>query len=204
MTTTDTHPRPTGDLTGPFNPSLRGLLGKNWWLFLLRGMAAIIFGVLALIWPAITLVTLVLLYGAFAFADGIFSLIAGITGKTGRNSRWWLIVFGVLGIAAGVLTVIWPGITALILLFFIAFWSIVGGVFQIVGAIRLRKEIDNEWWLILGGALSVLFGLALLVLPGPGALALVWLIGSFAVAYGITLVIFAFRMRQYKPNGESA
>jgi uncharacterized membrane protein HdeD (DUF308 family) len=198
MTTTDTHPRPTGGLseTGPFDPSLRRMLAKNWWLFLLRGVAAIVFGVLALIWPAITLVTLVLLYGAFAFADGILALIAGITGKTGRNSRWWLILFGILGIAAGILTVIWPGITALMLLFFIAFWAIAGGIFQIVGAIRLRKEIDNEWWLVLGGALSVLFGLALLILPGPGALALVWLIGSFAVAYGITLVIFAFRMRQ--------
>jgi uncharacterized membrane protein HdeD (DUF308 family) len=131
------------------------------------------------------------------------ALIAGITGKTGRNSRWWLIVFGVLGIAAGVLTVIWPGITALLLLFFIAFWSIVGGIFQIIGAIRLRREIDNEWWLVLAGALSVLFGLALLILPGPGALALVWLIGSFAIAYCIALVIFAFRMRQHRPENET-
>jgi uncharacterized membrane protein HdeD (DUF308 family) len=171
-------------------------LAKNWWLILLRGICAILFGVLAFAWPGVTLVTLVVLYGAFALADGVLAVAAAITGGAAAP-RWWLAVVGLAGIAAGLLTFLWPGVTALVLLVFIALWAIVTGVLQIVGAIQLRKEIDNEWLLIVGGVLSVLFGLAVLVRPGAGALALIFVIGAFAIAYGIILVAFAFRLRRH-------
>lgn len=179
-------------------PSLIGVLSENWWLFLLRGLAAIVFGVVAVLWPQITVLSLVLVYGAFALADGVFALIAAIAGKTARAPRWWLAVIGLLGIAIGVLTFLWPVVTALVLLAFIAAWAIMTGVFQIIGAIQLRKEIDNEWMLILSGALSVLFGLALIVAPGAGAIALIWVIAFYAILFGVMQCAFAFRLRRLK------
>jgi uncharacterized membrane protein HdeD (DUF308 family) len=112
---------------------------------------------------------------------------------------WWLIVVGVAGIAAGILTFLWPGITAFVLIIFIGAWAIVHGIFEIVGAIRLRKEIDNEWWLILAGALSVIFGLIVLIAPGAGALGLIWVIGAYSIAFGILLVGLSLRLRKHLP-----
>ena len=177
--------------------SLAQAVSKNWWLFLLRGIAAVAFGALSLFAPGITLVTLILLYGAYAFADGVFALMAGIFGGSGIGPRWWLVLVGLAGIAAGVVTFIWPAITALMLLFFIAGWAIATGVFQIVGAIRLRKEIENEWLLILNGAVSVLFGAGVFVMPGAGALALIWVIALYAILCGALMIAFAFSVRNY-------
>lgn len=171
-------------------------LARNWWLILLRGVAAIVFGVLTFIWPGVSLVTLVLLYGAYALADGVVALAAAIRGGS-PAPRWWLVVVGLLGIAAGLLTLVVPGITALMLLFFIAFWSIAIGAMQIAGAIRLRKEIDNEWLLIASGVISILFGVVLLVQPGVGALGLVLVIGAFAFVHGIALVMFALKLKNH-------
>lgn len=171
-------------------------MAKNWWLLLLRGVAAIVFGVLAFIWPGLTLLTLVLFYGAYALVDGVLAIVSAITGGT-PAPRWWLAIIGLLGIGAGILTFAWPGITALVLLFFIAGWAIAVGVFQIVGAIRLRKEIDNEWYLILCGVLSVLFGVGVLLVPGAGALALVWAIAIYAVLEGILYIGLAFRLKKH-------
>ena len=171
-------------------------LAKNWWLLLLRGIAGILFGVLAFIWPGITLLTLIIFYGAYALLDGIFAIIAAIRGGD-MQSRWWLILIGVLGIAAGLLTFLWPGLTALVLTSFIGAWSLIHGIFEIVGAVKIRKEIDNEWWLILSGALSVLFGLALLIMPGAGALALIWVIGIYSIIFGGLLVGFALRLKKH-------
>lgn len=179
-------------------PILAGL-AKNWWLILLRGICAVIFGVLTFVWPGVTLVTLVLLYGIFALADGALALFAAITGDKGDAPapRWWLAAIGILGICAGVLTLLWPGMTAMVLLVFIAAWSIATGIMQIVGAIRLRKEIEDEWLLIASGALSVLFGLLLLAWPGAGALAMVLVIGSFAILYGLLSITFSLRLRKF-------
>ena len=171
-------------------------LAKNWWLLLLRGIAAIIFGLLAFAWPGLTLVTLILLYGAYALVDGVLAIVAAITGGV-PGSRWWLAMVGLLGIAAGLVTFLTPGLTALVLLFFIAGWAIVTGVFEIIGAIKLRKEIDNEWLLILGGIISVLFGLGMMLAPGAGALALVWVIGAYSVVMGVIFVALAFRLRKH-------
>jgi uncharacterized membrane protein HdeD (DUF308 family) len=171
-------------------------LAKNWWLLLLRGIAAIVFGLLAFAWPGLTLLTLILFYGAFALVDGVLAIVAAITGGA-PAPRWWLAIVGLLGIAAGLLTFLMPGLTAVVLLLFIAGWAIATGVFQIIGAIKLRKEIDNEWLLILGGIISVLFGVSMMVAPGAGALALVWVIGAYSVVIGAIFVALAFRLRKH-------
>jgi uncharacterized membrane protein HdeD (DUF308 family) len=186
-------------------PNLRGdgkevvmleRLSRYWWLLALRGALAVVFGVLALIWPGITVAALVFLYGAYAIVDGAFSLGAGImnTRETG-GQRWWLIFQGVLGIVAGIVAFVWPAITALVLLILIGVWAVFTGVMQIVAAVQLRREIDNEWLLGLGGALSVLFGLIVLFRPGSGALAVVWLIAVYAIAFGVALIGLSFRVR---------
>ncbi len=171
---------------------------KNWWLLFLRGVAAIVFGVLVFVWPGLTLFTLVILYGAYAFADGIFSLGAAIAGRGGGVPTWWLVVTGLVGIAAGLITFVWPGLTVLLLIMFIGVWAVVHGVFEIVGAIELRKEIENEWLLILFGAISVLFGAALLLRPDAGALAFLWVIGAYAIVIGVLMVMLSLRLRAYR------
>ena len=191
MSATSTSPAPVG------SPLVR-LLAQYWWLLLLRGIAAIVFGVLAFIWPGITLVTLVLFWGAFALVDGVLALANAIMGGN-MGSRWWLALVGLAGIAAGILTFMWPGVTALLLLVFIATWAIVLGIFQIIGAIQLRKEIDNEWTIGLSGAVSVLFGVIMLVAPGAGALGLIWAIASYAIVFGILMVMAAFKLKSHQP-----
>ena len=173
-------------------------LAQAWWLVLLRGIAGILFGILAFVWPGLTLLTLILLYGAYALVDGIFALIAAFTGRVGGAPTWWLIVIGLFGLAAGVVTFAWPGVTALVLIIFIGGWAIAHGVFEIIGAIKLRKEIDNEWLLILAGALSVIFGIIVLIAPGAGALGLVWAIGAYSIAFGILLVGLSLRLRNHR------
>jgi uncharacterized membrane protein HdeD (DUF308 family) len=170
-------------------------LSRYWWVLALRGVVAIIFGVLAVIWPALTLFTLVLLFGAYAFVDGIFAVVAGITSRE-RDQRWWATVLeGVAGIIFGVLTFVWPGMTALVLLYFIAAWAFVTGILEIVAAVQLRKVITNEWMLILGGIVSIIFGVLLALFPGAGALGLTWMIGIYAIIFGILFIILAFRLR---------
>lgn len=180
----------------PAGPMLHAL-ARCWWLILLRGIAGIAFGILAFAWPGITLLTLILFYGAYALIDGILALLAVAGGGAGATPRWWLVLIGIAGIAAGIATFLWPGLTAILLIYFIGAWSIVHGVFEIVGAVQLRKEIDNEWWLILAGALSVLFGILVVALPGAGALALVWYVAAYAIVFGIMLVALSLRLRRH-------
>ena len=172
------------------------MLARNWWVLALRGVLAIIFGVLALIWPGLTLFVLITMFGAYALVDGIFAVIAGIA-SYGRNERWWAVLLeGVAGIILGVLTFLWPGTTALVLVYFIAAWALLTGVFEIAAAIRLRKEIEGEWMMVLSGILSIIFGLFLVVAPGAGALGLTLVIGAYAIVFGILLLILAFRLRK--------
>ena len=179
------------------------VLVRNWWALALRGVVAVLFGLAALFLPGITLAVLIALFGAFALVDGIFAIVAAVR-AAGRDASWWLLLAeGVFGVLIGILTFIWPGLTALVLLYFVAAWAIVTGVFEIVGAIRLRREIQGEWALIIGGILSVVFGLLLAVLPGVGILALLWIIGAYAVAFGVLLIILAFRVRN-QPTPESS
>jgi uncharacterized membrane protein HdeD (DUF308 family) len=185
-------------------PSLLHSLTDHWWLFLIRGIAAIIFGVLAFAWPGVTLVVLVLFFGAFALVDGIASLIAAVTGRGATAPRWWLAIVGLAGIAAGLLTFFWPAVTAVLLLYFIAGWAIATGVFQIIGAIQLRKEIDNEWLLVLSGVVSILLGIVLIVMPGTGLLALVWLIAIDAIIFGVLVIGFGLRLRKHRTAAAAA
>ena len=184
---------------GPIAAALLSKLAENWWLLLLRGLAAIAFGVIAFFWPGITLLSLTYLWGAYAFADGVLSLWAAITGQGGDTSlRWWLALSGVVSILAAAVAFFWPGITALVLLMFIAAWAIAIGVLEIYAAVQLRKVIENEWWLILSGLLSIAFGVAMFAWPGAGALAAIWMIAWFAIFFGCLLVGVAFRLKEYK------
>jgi uncharacterized membrane protein HdeD (DUF308 family) len=179
------------------NPTIAHLLGRNWWLILLRGLAAILFGFLAFAWPGLTLVTLVAFFGAYVLIDGVLALAAAVRGGKGV-SRGWLAFIGVLGIAAAIGTFLYPSATALALVLFIGSWSIVRGAFEIVGAIQLRKEIKGEWLLILSGIMSIVFGTIVWLMPGPGALAIVWTIGAYSIAFGAILTALAFRVRRHR------
>jgi uncharacterized membrane protein HdeD (DUF308 family) len=177
-------------------PALHAL-AKRWWLLLLRGIVAILFGVVAFAWPGLTLLTLVLFYGAFAFADGVIALAAAVTG--GRSvSTWWLVLVGILGIAAGIVSFAWPGMTALLLILLIGAWAIAHGVVEIIAAIQLRREIDHDWLLILAGLLSVAFGILVIVAPGAGALGLIWVIGAYSIVFGALLVGFSLQVRKHQ------
>ena len=170
-------------------------LARNWWLVALRGLAAIIFGVLTIINPAMSLAVLILFFGAYALADGVFTVIAAVM-RRGNEPRWVsLLVSGILGILIGVVTLMMPGVTALVLLYIIASWAVIRGIVEIAVALKLRKAIQGEFWLILAGALSVAFGGLLFAFPGTGALAVVLWIGVFAIVFGIVLMALAFRLR---------
>lgn len=170
-------------------------LARNWWVVALRGLAAILFGLLTILNPAISLAALILLFGAYALADGVFGVIAGITRR--RNEPRWLalLISGILGILIGAFTFLMPGVTALALLYIIAAWAVIRGIIEIAAAVQLRKVIRGEIWLILAGALSIAFGVLLFVFPGAGALAVVLWIGAFALVLGIVLMALAFRLR---------
>jgi uncharacterized membrane protein HdeD (DUF308 family) len=173
-------------------------LQLNWWLLALRGLVAVLFGVLAFMWPGATLITLVWLFGAFALVNGILSLVLAAKTPKGYPKMGSLILGGLLGILAGLLAFVMPGITALGLLILIAAWAIATGVMDLVAAVRLRKVINNEWLLILAGIASVVFGVLLLLQPAAGALVLIWWIGAWALVLGFLLMILAFRMRNWK------
>lgn len=164
----------------------------HWWAFALRGVAALIFGILGFAWPGVTLAALVVFWGAYALIDGVLALLSAF--RTAQDHRWALLVEGIVGIGAGVVTFVWPGLTALVLVYIIAFWALMTGVLEIAAALRLRKVIHNEWRLALSGALSLVFGIALLASPGTGAIALVWLIAAYAVIFGAMLLALAFRL----------
>ena len=170
-------------------------LQRGWWLLVLRGVCAVLFGILAFVWPGITLVTLVILFGAYALFNGLLTLGVGVGAPKGAPGKGWLVLLGLLGVAAGVLTFFYPGITALTLLLLIAWWAIVTGIFEIASAVKLRKQLSNEWFLILSGALSVIFGVLLLARPGAGALSIVWLIGAYALLFGIFILALAAKLK---------
>ena len=176
---------------------LATILSRTWWVLLLRGLIAVAFGVLTWIQPGISLAALVLLFGAYALVDGILCAWTAVAGRKEHEDWWVLLLWGLTGIGIGVLTFLAPGVTALALLFYIAVWAIATGVLQIVAAIRLRKEMQGEWLLVLSGLASVVFGILLVAQPGAGALALLWLIATFAVVFGVLLVILAFKVRAF-------
>ncbi|HZA83781.1 MAG TPA: DUF308 domain-containing protein [Actinomycetes bacterium] len=174
-------------------------LSRYWWTLAIRGAIAVGFGLAALIWPDITLRVLVWLFGFYAVVDGLLALAALIVGGgLLRGRRGWLIVEGVVGIAAGIFTFLWPDITALVLLYLIAAWAIVTGLLEVAAAIFLRRELRGEWLLALAGVLSVAFGILLAVRPAEGAIALVSVIGVFAILFGVVLLALGVRLRRLR------
>ncbi len=171
------------------------LLARHWWALALRGVFAVLFGLLTFLIPGITLLTLVLLFGAYAILDGIFDIVSAVRAPV---RHWPLVLEGVVGIIIGILTFLWPGITTMVLLYLIAFWAIFTGVLEIVAGIRLREVIANEWLLILMGVLSVLFGFLILIFPGAGALAIIIWIGAYSLLFGIMLIALAFLLRRFR------
>jgi uncharacterized membrane protein HdeD (DUF308 family) len=172
-------------------------LAQSWWLMAVRGLIAILFGVVAFIAPAVTILTLVFLFGAFAMANGILSLVVAY--QAPKGSRLGSLIFGgILGIIAGLIAFLMPGITALSLVILVAAWAITTGIMEIVLAVKLRKVITNEWLLVLAGVASLAFGVTVLFLPGVGALALTWWIGAYAVAFGVLLIILSIKMKHWK------
>ena len=170
-------------------------IARWWWTFILRGVLAVAFGVLAFLAPSLGIGVLVGLFAAWALFDGVTGLWEGIRSR-GRDRSWWLSVLeGLAGIIAGVLALVFPLFAAEVLVYLIAAWAIVTGIFQIVAAIRLREQIKGEFWLGLAGVASILYGAILFLYPRAGALAIVWLIGGFAIVFGAFLLVLGWRLR---------
>jgi uncharacterized membrane protein HdeD (DUF308 family) len=172
-----------------------GLVARDWWVFAIRGVAAIVFGILAFVWPETTITVLVLLFGAYVLVDGVALLVALIRGDAvARRHAWAVGIMGVLGIVAGVVTFAWPGLTALSLLYVVAFWAIATGAFQVIAAIALRRELEGEFWMALGGLASIVFGALLVASPGDGLVTLVWLVGIWSIVFGVSSLGLAYRL----------
>jgi uncharacterized membrane protein HdeD (DUF308 family) len=174
---------------------MKQLLVSNWDMFLVRGILAILFGIATLLLPGITLIVLVVLFGAYALVDGVILSILAFKNRK-HDTDWWLMLLtGLVSIAAGIGTFVWPGITTVSLFYIIVAWAIATGISEVIYAFRFRKEIEGEWLLVLDGILSVGFGIVLIAQPVAGALAVLWMIGVYAIAYGAMLVVLAFRLR---------
>lgn len=173
---------------------------KRWWVLLVRGIAAIALGICAIALPGSTLLSLVFLFGAFSIIDGIAAIILGFRGEADGTVWWTMVILGLLAIAAGITAYVWPGLTLLVLATIIAASAIVRGVFEIYAAIKLRKELEDEWILGLSGVMSVIFGLLIMFRPGAGLIALTLLIGAYMLALGIFAVALALRLRMMGRN----
>ena len=178
-------------------------LVRNWWVIVLRGVAGVIFGLIAIVAPGISLAALVLVFGAFAFVDGILALVSAVR-RRGVSDRWWVLLLqGLAGVATGVVTVVWPDLTTLALLYLIAAWALVIGALEIAAAIRLRKVITGEWLLALGGVAAIGFGVLLMLLPEAGALAVILWIGAYTFVSGVLLIALGFRLRSWDKSRQS-
>lgn len=173
------------------------VLTRNWWMWLIRGIAAVIFGILAYLWPGATWVAIGILFGAYAFVDGIFAIVATVRAAE-TQQRWWpFLIEGVIGILIAAITFYDVGITIFALYFTIAAWAFLTGIFEIVAAVQLRKHISNEIWLILGGIASIAFGVLMIWFPLVGALTIIWLIAAYAIVFGIIMIAFSLRLRSH-------
>ncbi len=169
-------------------------LPKNWWLFLVRGLIAVVFGMTALVWPTQTWLVLVMLFGAYVLVDGIFTTVAGVEFRH-YFDRWWTVALeGVLGIAIGLMTLVSPNAMAQVLFYLIATWAVVTGILEIVASISFRSFIPGEWSMIIAGILSTIFGAVLFVYPAAGLVSVVWLIGLYAIAFGVMQFVFSARL----------
>lgn len=172
-------------------------LARNWWALLVRGIAAVIFGILALVWPGAAMVAIGILFGAYAFVDGIFAIVAAVRAAE-THERWWpFVIEGIIGLAIAAIAFYDVGVVIWALVFTIAAWALLTGIMEIVAAVQLRKQIANEAWLILGGILSILFAALLVWRPIAGAVAVVWIVGIYAVVFGFTMIALSLRLRSH-------
>jgi uncharacterized membrane protein HdeD (DUF308 family) len=172
-------------------------LARNWWALLIRGIVAIIFGILAFMWPTATILAIGILFGAYAFVDGIFAIVSAVRAAE-AHERWWpFLIEGIIGIVIAAITFYDIRITLLALYFTIAAWAFLTGILEIVAAFQLRKQIANEIWLIIGGVASIIFGVLMIYYPLAGVLAIIWLIGAYAIVFGIIMIAFSFRLRRH-------
>jgi uncharacterized membrane protein HdeD (DUF308 family) len=176
---------------------LANILSRFWWTTLLRGLIWLMLGILIVAKPAMSLVMLVSLFGVLLLVDGAATIVSAVGGRK-ENEHWGvLLLAGSAGVGVGILTLANPGLTALALLFYIAIWAISTGLLELVAAIKLRKEIHGEVWLVLAGLLSIAFGVFLMARPGAGALSVLWFIAAYAIAFGATLIFLSFRTRRF-------
>lgn len=172
------------------------VLARNWWALLIRGIVAIIFGILAFLWPGATGIALVILFGAYAFVDGIFAIVSAVRAAQ-AHERWGAFLLeGIVGLVIAAVTIYDLRLTAFALYITIAAWALLTGILELVAAFRLRKEIKNEWLLILGGIASIVFGILMIVYPLAGILTVIWLIGAYAIVFGVMMIGLSFRLRQ--------
>jgi uncharacterized membrane protein HdeD (DUF308 family) len=177
-----------------------GVARRYWWVFILRGVLAILFGIAAWVWPGLTIGTLVIVFGIYAIIDGILAIRAAIV--AGEGGRWLpFLLVGLAGIGFGIVSILWPGLTATTVLYLIATWAIIVGIFQAIAAIQARREIDNEWFLVITGIGAVIWGILVWIFPGGGALAIIWTIGVFAIIFGALLIAFGLRLRSWNGRG---
>jgi uncharacterized membrane protein HdeD (DUF308 family) len=172
-------------------------LANNWWMFLVRGIVAILLGLIALFWPEVAILSLVLIVGVFALFSGIFAMISAFTSNAKSENWSWLILEGIFGIGLGILSIFQPQAMAKAWLILIAAWLIVSGIFQIITAIAIRKVIEGEFWMILGGSISLLFGFLILFAPSMGVAAIGIIIGLFAILFGIVCILFAISLKRH-------
>jgi uncharacterized membrane protein HdeD (DUF308 family) len=173
---------------------------KHWWQIALRGFLALIFGILVLAWPGVALAILAIIFGAYVFVDGIFTLVAAVNYKAGAGRRTWLFIRGITGIVVGLITFFWPAITALALVIIIAAWALVTGVMELIFAFKANQDSAIRWMFAISGILSLILGALMLAQPIIGALVIVWVIGAYAVLAGILLIILGFRLRSVKAS----
>jgi len=179
-------------------------LTRNWWMIVIRGLLAILFGLIALFWPGFTLLLLILTFGAYAIVDGVFAMLSGLVSSK-YSPRWWVFLLeGVISVAAGVFAIMRPGLTGSVLVALIAAWAILTGAFEIGAAARLRREITNEWMLALGGFVSIVLGVLLFFQPATGGLVITLMIGAYALIFGILLVGLGFRLCKWDIPPRSA
>lgn len=179
-------------------------MSNHWWVLVARGVFAILFGLAAIFMPGITLAALIFIFGAYVLLDGGFNIYASLMNR-GRYERWWIgLIEGGIGVLAGLGAFFLPGVTGLVLLYLIAFWAVLTGVAEIAAAFELRKQIQGEWLLGISGVLSILFGVLLILSPGTGALAVAWLIGFYAMLFGVTMVALGFRVRNEGGDADSS
>lgn len=176
-------------------------LAARWWMLVVRGVAAILFGVLAIVVPEISILSLIILWGAYALVDGVFNLMLAVRRARVGRSWGWLVFEGVVSVGAGVLTFVLPGMTALFLLIVIAVWAVLTGVAEIAAALMLRRHIRGEWLLAASGVLSIAFGVLMMFFPGSGALALAWMVGGYSIVFGALLIALGLRLNRFRRTG---